>query len=314
MKAIVYDKSNSPDTLMVREVKKPFPRDNEVLVRIVATSINAADYRSIRMGIIPDGKIYGADIAGWVEATGKDVHMFKSGDAVFGDIADCGFGGFAEYVAVPEAALALKPAGVSFQDAAALPMAALTALQALRDQGQIRPGQTVLIYGASGGVGTFAIQLAKYFGAEVSAVCSTRNLEIAGSLGADRVIDYATEDALAGVQHYDLILAVNGNRLLSVYKRALTSNGIFVLVGGALSQVIKSMLFGKLISTGGKKMRFLKAKPCAKDLEFIIRLVEEGKIKPVIDRQYCLEETAAAMRYISQGHARGKVIISDNQP
>jgi len=312
MKAIVYDKSSSPDALVLREVEKPSPLNNEVLVNIVATSINAADYRSMRMGIIPKRKIFGADIAGIVEAAGKNVQKFKPGDAVFGDIAGSGFGGLAEYVAVPETLLALKPLEVSFENAAAVPMASLTALQGLRDLGQIRPEQSVLIYGAGGGVGNFAIQLANYFGAEVTAVCSPGNIELVGSLGADRVIDYTREDALKSGSRYDLILAVNGDRPLSVYKRALTPNGVLVVVGGGLSQVIKTLLFGKLMSTGGKKLRILRAKPSTKDLEFIIGLVEKGKIKPIIDRQFRLQDTAEAMRYLSQGHAHGKVIISDN--
>jgi 2-desacetyl-2-hydroxyethyl bacteriochlorophyllide A dehydrogenase len=309
MKAVVYEKSSSPDVLVIREVEKPVPNDNEVLVKIVAVSINAADYRSMRMGIIPKRKIFGADIAGRVEAAGKNIEKFKVGDEVFGDISGSGFGGFAEYVAVPESALAMKPARVSHEVAAALPMAALTALQGLRDQGNIQPGQKVLIYGAGGGVGTFAVQLAKTFGAEVTAVCSTRNVDLALSLGADHVIDYTREDFAESGKQYDLILGINGNRPLTVYKRALTPRGIFVMVGGSLSQVVKTMLFGKFMSLGGKKMRFLAAKPGPKDLALVIKLVEEGKIKPVIDRRYPLDETAKAMQYLSEGHACGKVVI-----
>jgi NADPH:quinone reductase-like Zn-dependent oxidoreductase len=309
MKAVVFEKSNSPEVLVYREVEKPVPNDAEVLIKIHAGSINAADYRSIQLGIIPKRKIFGADIAGTVEGIGKSIKKLKVGDEVFGDISGCGFGGFAEYVSVPENVLALKPAGVSFEDAAAVPMAGVTALQGLRDQGQIQSGQRVLIYGAGGGVGTFAVQLAKLFGAEVSAVCSIKNVDLAHSLGADHVIDYAEEDIFNRGEHFDLILAVNGNRPLSVYKRALAPRGIYVMVGGALSQVIPSLLFGTLLSIGGKKMRFLAAKPNPKDLEFLIQLVAEGKLKPVIDRCYPLPETAEAMRYISQGHARGKVVI-----
>jgi NADPH:quinone reductase-like Zn-dependent oxidoreductase len=292
-------------------VARPVPHNRQVLVRIVAVSINAADYRSLQMGIIPKRKIFGADIAGVVEATGANVHKFKIGDEVFGDISGCGFGGFAEYVSVPENALALKPAQVSFQDAAALPMAAVTALQALRDKGNIQAGHKVLIYGAGGGVGSFAVQLAKCFGAEVTAVCSTANVELVRSLGADHAVDYTKEDILESRQHFDLILAVNGNHPLSVYQRALTSNGVYVVVGGALSQVIKTMLLGGFMSIGNRKMRFLAAKPCARDLEFIVKLVEAGKVKPLIDRCYPLGDTAEAMRYLSQGHARGKVVITN---
>jgi 2-desacetyl-2-hydroxyethyl bacteriochlorophyllide A dehydrogenase len=309
MKAVVFDKSNSPVVLVIREVEKPVPNNNEVLVKIVAASINAADYRSMRMGIIPKRRIFGADISGQVEEVGKNINKFAIGDEVFGDISGCGFGGFAEYVAVPESVLALKPAGVSHEVAAALPMAALTALQALRDQGNIQPGQKVLVYGAGGGVGTFAVQLAKNFGAEVTAVCSPRNVELVRLLGANHVIDYNKEDFAEGGKQYDLILAINGNRPLTVYKRALAPRGIFVMVGGSLAQVVKTMLFGRFMSLGAKKMRFLAAKASTKDLEYIAKLVEDGKIKPVIDRRYPLAETAQAMQYLGEGHARGKVVI-----
>jgi len=310
MKAVLYDKSNSPDVLVVREVEKPVPQVNEVLVKIMAVSINAADYRSMRMGIIPKRKIFGADIAGVVEAAGKNTEKFKVGDEVFGDLASFGFGGFAEYVAVPERALALKPASVSFEDAAAVPMAAVTALQALRDKGHIKPGQAVLIYGAGGGVGSYAVQLAKYFGAEVTAVSSSTNAELVKSLGADIVIDYTKEDLKEVDRQFDIVLAVNGNRPLSFYRRVLSPNGICVMVGGSLSQVVKAMLFGAILSFGSRKIQILAAKPNAKDLEFIIKLVQEGKLKPVIDRRYPLQETAEGMRYLSEGHARGKVVIN----
>jgi len=309
VKAVVYDKRMSPDSLVVREVERPVPGDHEVLVKIFAVSVNAADYRSMQMGLIPKRKIFGTDIAGKVEAVGKNTQKLKVGDEVFGDTSGSGFGGFAEYVCVPENALALKPASVSFQDAAALPMAAVTALQALRDLGSIKPGQKVLIYGAGGGVGTFAVQLAKHFGAEVTAVCGTKNVELVRSLGADRVIDYTREDFAKSCERYDLLVAVNGNRSLPVYKRALAPGGVFVMVGGALSQVIGTLLFGPVMSIGGKKMRLLVAKPDPKDLEFVINLVVEGKVKPVIDRSYPLQDTAQAVRYARQGHARGKVII-----
>lgn len=309
MKAVVYERSNSPDALVLREIRKPIPTDNEVLVKIYAVSVNAADYRSMKMGIIPKGKIFGADIAGRIEAVGKNIKQFTIGDEVFGDISACGFGGFAEYVAVPESALALIPEGITFETAAAVPMAAVTALQALRDKGNIQPGQKVLVCGAGGGVGTFAVQLAKHFGAEVTAVCSERNVNMVQSLGADNVIDYTKSDFTKSSMLYDLVLAVNGKSSLSSFKRVLSPKGVFVLVGGALSQVIKSLLFGPFMSIGSKKMRSLSAKSNTKDLEFIIKLVEEGKLKSVIDRRYSLDETAEAVRYLSEGHARGKVVI-----
>jgi NADPH:quinone reductase-like Zn-dependent oxidoreductase len=310
MKAVVYDKKGLPDRLIYRDVEKPVPDNDEVLIKVVAVSANAADYRSMKMGLIPKRKIFGADIAGRVESAGKNIRQLKPGDEVMGDLAGFGFGGFAEYTVAPEKALILKPAKISFEEAAALPMAAITALQALRDKGNIQKGQKVLIAGSGGGVGTFAVQLAKYFGGVVTAVCSTGNVEQTSSLGADYVIDYTKEDFTRINRSYDLIIAINGNRSLSAYKRTLNPNGVYVMVGGALSQVFKSMLFGWLMSLGDKKMRFLAAKSNRKDLELIVKLVEEARIRPVIDRRYSLDKTADAIRYLSEGHARGKVVIN----
>ena len=310
MKAVIYDKKGSPDRLIYCDVEKPVPNDDEVLIKVISVSANAADYRSMKMGLIPKRKIFGADIAGRVESAGKNIRQFKPGDEVLGDLAGCGFGGFAEYAVAPEKALILKPAKISFEDAAALPMAAITALQALRVKGNIQKGQKVLIAGSGGGVGTFAVQLAKYFGGVVTAVCSSGNVELMSSLGADYVIDYTKEDFSKSHRSYDLILAINGNRSLPAYKRTLNPNGIYVMVGGALSQIFKSMLFGWLMSLGDKKMRTLAAKSSQKDLEFIVKLVEESRIRPVIDRRYSLDKTADALRYLSEGHARGKVVIN----
>lgn len=309
MKAVVYDKSASPDVLVYREVEKPSPGDNEVLVKIHAASMNAADYRSMKMGMIPKRKIFGSDIAGRIEAVGRNIRRFTVGDEVIGDISGCGMGGFAEYVAVPETPLAMKPAAVSFDTAAAVPLAAVTALQGLRNQGNIQSGQKVLIFGAGGGVGTFAVQLAKHFGAIVTAVCGEHNIPVVQSLGADLVLDYRKNDFTKIDQRYDLILVINGKNALSTYKRLMVPGGTCVVVGGSLSQVIKAMLFGGLMSIGSKKVRILAAKPNAKDLEMVIQLVAEGKVTPVMDRSYPLAETAEAMRYVSGGHAQGKVII-----
>jgi len=310
MKAVVYEKNGSPEVLHLRQVDKPVPASNEVLVKIHAASLNAADYRSIRMGNIPKSKVFGADIAGRVESAGCQALRFKAGDEVFGDLSGCGFGGLAEYAAVPENLLAKKPGGVTFEDAAALPMAAVTALQGLRDRGRVQVGHRVLVYGAGGGVGTYAVQLAKTFGAEVTAVCSPYNVELVRSLGADHVLDYTTQDFEKQGVKYDLILAVNGSQPLSAYRRALAPKGTLVIVGGGLPQLINGFLMGPLLSTGGRKIRLLAARPDAQDLEYVIKLVENGKIRPVIDRCYPLEGTPAAMQYLSQGHARGKVIIS----
>lgn len=309
MKAVVYDKKSLPEKLIYCEVDKPLPRENEVLIKVRAVSINAADYRSMKMGLIPGRKIFGADIAGTVESVGNNVRRFKPGDEVLGELASYGFGGLAEYVAAPEKALVLKPAIILFEAAAALPMAALTALQALRDKGHIQKGQKVLIAGSGGGVGTFAVQLAKYFGAEVTAVCSSNNLDQTRSLGADYVLDYTKEDFTKSDTRYNIIVAVNGNRPLVAYKRILTPGGIYVMVGGALPQIFRSLVFGWMMSFGSRKMRSLAAKSNINDLEFVAQLVKDGMIRPVIDRRYSLDKAADAMNYLSEGHARGKVVI-----
>ncbi len=311
MKAVVYNKKGSPDKLVYTDVEKLSPNDNEVLIKIYATSINATDYRSMRMGMIPKKKIFGADISGKVEVVGKNVQKFKPGDKVIGGLSDCGFGGFAEYAVATGKTLVSKPANISFEEAAAIPLAAITALQAMRNKSNIQKGQNVLIVGSSGGVGTFAVQLAKYFGAEVTAVCSTKNLEQMSALGADFIIDYTQEDFTKSDRRYDLILAVNGNYPIFAYKRILKQKGIYVMVGGAMMQIIKTFLFSKLLSLGSKKMYSLFAKSNQKDLEFVVKLVEEGKIKPVVEQCYPLNKTADAMRYVREGHARGKVVITN---
>ena len=310
MKALVYNKKGSPDKLVYQDVEKPKPGDNEVLVKVESVSVNAADYRPMKMGMIPKKKIFGADIAGKVELVGKNIHQFKVGDEVIGDLSDHGYGGFAEYAVAPEKTLVLKPASITFEEAAALPLAAVTALQALRNKGNIQKGQKVLIVGSAGGVGTFAVQLARYYGTIVTAVCGTKNVDQTSSLGADYVIDYTKENFTKNDERFDLILAVNGNYPLFAYKRALNPNGIYVMVGGGLIQIFKSIFFGWLMSFGSKKMRNLSAKSNQKDLEFIANLVENGKIKPVIEKQYSLEKAADAMHYVGKGHAQGKVVIN----
>ena len=322
MKAIVYTKYGPPEVLHLEEVKKPFLNENQVMVKVYAASINAGDWhlltadpfplRLMGTGLFkPKNTILGADIAGCVEAVGRNVKQFRPGDAVFGDIFGLGNGSFAEYVSVPESALALKPSNVSFEEAAAVPVAAVTALQGLRDQGHIQPGQRVLINGASGGVGTFAVQIAKAFGAEVTAVCSTRNLEMARSIGADHVIDYTKEDFTRNGRQYDLILAANGYHPLSAYKRALTPRGIYVFTGGLPAQIFQSLLLGPLMSkSDGRKMTSAMKKANPNDMLVIRDLLEGGKIKPIIDGCYPLSKTADAFRYFGNGHARGKVVIT----
>jgi NADPH:quinone reductase-like Zn-dependent oxidoreductase len=258
----------------------------------------------------PKYRIPGSEIAGRVEAVGGKVRQFRLGDEVFGDLSDCGRGGFAEYVCARENALALKPANISFEEDAAVPETALVALQSLRDIGQIKTGQQVLIYGASGGVGTFAVQIAKSFGAEVTGVCSTRNLDLVRSIGADHVIDYTREDFTRTGRRYDLIVATAGYRSIFDYKRALTPGGIYVAPGGSLAQIFQALLLGPFISmTGSRKLGSLLVKP-NKDLAFMKELIEAGKVKPVIDRRYQLSEAAEALRYYAEGHARGKVVIT----
>jgi len=310
MKAVVYNKKGVPDKLVYCDVEKPKPSDNKVLVQIVAVSVNAMDYRSLRMGMIPKKRIFGADIAGRVESAGKHIRQFKPGDEVIGDLSDHGSGGFAEYAVAPEKALTLKPANISFEEAAALPVAATTALRALRDRGNIQEGQKILIVGSSGGVGTFAVQLAKYYGATVTAVCSSRNVEQSLSMGADKVIDYTVEDFSKSGESYDLILAINGNSRLSDYKRMLNPGGRYIMVGGALSQIIRSIILGRFMSFGSRKMHILTVKSSQKDLEFLAKLAGDGKIKPQIERRYSLDQTAEAMRYLNEGHAQGKVVIN----
>lgn len=310
MKAIVYNKKSYPDKLVYCDVDKPVPNDNEVLIKMNSVSLNAADYRSMKMGLIPKRKIFGADIAGRVESVGKNISLFKPGDEVMGDLASYGFGGLAEYVTAPERALIIKPDQVSFEEAATLPMAAMTALQALRDKGDIQKGHKVLIVGSAGGVGTFAIQLAKYFETEVTAVCSSKNVQQTLSLGANNVIDYTKENFSKQDKRYEIILGINGNYPLLAYKKTLTSDGTYVMVGGSLSQIFKSLLFGWVLSFGSKKMKSLTAKANKTDLELLAKLLEKGIIKPVIDRRYSLDKTADAMDYLKQGHSTGKVVIN----
>jgi NADPH:quinone reductase-like Zn-dependent oxidoreductase len=322
MKAIICPKYGSPDVLQFKEVEKPAAKDNEVLVKIHAASVNMYDWHLLTADVFlvrlmggglfkPKKAIPGVDIAGRIEAVGSGVKQFRHGDDVFGDISPGSDGGFAEYASVPEKLLALKPDRMTFEEAAALPMAAVTALQGLRDQGKIEAGQKVLIQGASGGVGTFALQIAKAFGAEVTAVCSTRNLDQARTLGADHVIDYTREDFTMSGKQYDLIFAANGYHPLPAYKRALTPRGIYVMAGGTMAQIFQAMIMGSWMSKpGGRKMVGVTARPKQEDLNFIKGLLEAGKIVPVIDKRYPLMEAAEAFRYLGDGHARGKIVIT----
>jgi NADPH:quinone reductase-like Zn-dependent oxidoreductase len=322
MKAILYHNYGSPDVLKCEEVEKPTAEDDQVLIKVHAASLNAldshlrsADIFLVRLGgglLKPKDQRLGHDLAGRVEAVGRNVTQFQPGDEVFGT----GVGALAEYACAGEDAVVLKPTTVTFEAAATVPIAALTALQGLRDHGQIQPGQKVLIQGASGGVGAFAVQIAKLFGAEVTAVCRTRNLDMVRSIGADRAIDYTQEDFTRNGQRYDLILAVNGYHPIWAYRRALSPTGIFILVGASSAYLFKAMLqtmiLGPMFSrAGGQKMGFMgMAKINQKDLVLVKELLEARKVVPVIDSHYPLSEAAEAFRYYEEVHARGKVVIT----
>jgi NADPH:quinone reductase-like Zn-dependent oxidoreductase len=323
MKAIICPKYGSPDVLQLREVAKPAPQDDDVQIKIQAASINARDWRFMRAKPFfvrlmpgsmfhPKNIVLGVDFAGQVEVTGSKVEQFKPGDEVFGYMPTAsGRGTFAEYVCAKENLVAYKPTNLTYKQAAAVPLAAMTALQALRDSGNIRPGQKVLINGASGGVGTFAVQIAKAFGAEVTAVCSTRNLEMVRSFGANHVIDYRKEDFTQNGQHYDLIMAVNGCHPLSDYLRALKPEGIYVVVGGSMLQLFQAAINKKKVSkTGGQKISIVSLVQNQKDLMLIKELCESGKIMPVITACYPLNKTTEAFWYFEKVHPKGKVVVS----
>jgi 2-desacetyl-2-hydroxyethyl bacteriochlorophyllide A dehydrogenase len=320
MKAIVQTEYGSTQMLSLQEVDKPVVPDNGVLVRVHAASVNAGDWHLMRGtpflirlifgGLLkPKIKILGTDVAGRVEAVGKDVTQFQPGDEVFGSLSECGFGAFAEYVCATEAALVLKPANTSFEEAATVPGAALAALQGLRDFGLVA-GQKVLIVGASGGVGSFAVQIAKALGAEVTALCSTKKIDMVRSLGADCVIDYTQADVTHQGQHYDLIFDAAAYRSVFDYLPALTPEGTYVLVGGSTARFFQVMFLGPWISRlGPRKVKCLALKPDRADLIVLRDLIEAGKISPFIDRRYNLSEVPAAIRYLEQRQVRGKVAI-----
>ena len=321
MKAMLRDTYGSPDVLRVAEIEVPTPRADEVLVRVEATSINAADWRMLRADpflarldsglITPRNKILGSDVAGQVEGVGKDVSRFRVGDAVFGNLFELRGGAFAEYVAVPERLLLPKPVNLSFEQAAAVPMAAVTALWGLQSRGPMGPGKQVLIYGASGGVGTFAVQVAAALGADVTAVVSARNLELARALGADQVYDYASVDVAKIGTRYDLILAVNGYQSIWTYKQALCPDGHYVMAGGSAAQMFQAMVLGPLLSRkGGSQLGILSTRLSLQDLEIVRRLIEGGRVRPIIDRTYSFEQIPDAIRYMETGHARAKVVVS----
>ena len=320
MKAIVYYNYGSPDVLHLEEVDKPIPKDDDVLIKVHAASVNPLEWHFMRgkplfmrlavSGLLkPKNNILGVDIAGRVEEVGRNVMQFEPGDEVFGG-SDSG-GGFAEYVSVSENKLALKPTNITFEEAAAIPIAAITALQGLRDKGEIQSGQKVLINGAGGGVGTYAVQIAKSFGVDVTGVCSTEKLDTVSSLGADHVIDYTNEDFTKNGQRYDLIFDTAAYRSISDYKRTLSPEGIYVMIGGSMPLMFRVMFSGLWISmTGRKKFKILMAKINSEDLVILKELFEADNVATVTDRRYPLSEVAEAIRYLEEGHARGKIVIT----
>ena len=319
MKAIVYYKYGSPDVLKLAEFKKPIPTDDEVLIKIHAVSINGSDREALagkplyaRLGGLrkPGYPILGSDIAGRVERVGKNITQFQPGDEVFGEIPGY-HGGFAEFACAPEKTLARKPASLTFEQAAAIPQAGVLALLGIREKGQVQPGQHVLINGAGGGAGSFAIQLAKLHGAEVTGVDNTGKLEFIRSLGADHVIDHTRQDFTKIGKQYDLILDVIAHRSAFAYRRALKPNGTCFFVGGSVATLFQILLLGPWIRrTSGRNLRLLVVSQNNKDLIAITELCESGKIVPVIDKRYPFSQVPEALRYVAEGHAKGKVVIT----
>jgi len=321
MKAIVSKRYGPPSRLQLQEVENPIPKDNECLIKVHASSLNAADNEVQRGSIItrlqgplrPKHKIPGSDVAGLVEKVGKNVTQFQPGDNVVGDLFYAGFGAFAEYVCAPENVLTLKPASMTFEEASTYPQAAIIALQSLRGKRQIHPGQKVLINGAGGGMGTFGIQIAKYYDAEVTGVDSAKKLDMMRSIGADHVIDFRQEDYTKTGHQYDMIIDTVANRSLSDYKRALTSDGLFVMIGGSRRALLQAMFLAPLSTRNENKKLGINwwSKPFNKeDMDFMADLFEAGKVVPVIDRRYSLSEVPEALQYLEDGHVLGKVVIT----
>jgi NADPH:quinone reductase-like Zn-dependent oxidoreductase len=321
LKAITTHSYGSPDVLELEAVDEPVVKDDEVLVGVRAASVNPRDWHFLRglpyimrpVGLRrPKNGVLGSDVAGQVEAVGKTVTRFRPGDEVFAHVLA---GGFAEYTCIPEEVLGLKPANLTFEQAAAVPLAALTALQGLRDHGRIQPGQKVLIIGASGGVGTFAVQIARSFGADVTGVCSTRNVDMVRSIGADHVIAYTQEDFTQSGQKYDLVFQLAGTRSPSDCRRALTPKGTLVLSSGEsdgrwigpIDRIVKAVVLSPFVS---QRLGTFEAKQSKEDLQVLKELIESGMVSPVIDRTYPLSEMPEAIRYLEAGHARGKVVIT----
>lgn len=320
MKAMVRRTYGPPDVLRLEDVPRPRPGDGDVLVRVYAASANAGDWHLLRGTPLPFRlvaglrrprvRILGTDVAGRVEAVGRSVTRFRTGDEVYGELSRCGFGGYAEFVAAPESALAMKPVNLSFEEASALPTAGCTALQGLRAAGLLQPAGRVLIHGASGGVGTLAVQIARTLVSEVTAVCSTGNVNLMRSLGAVHVIDYTKDDFATQDHRYDAILAANGDRSIWDYRRALSADGRYVMTGGSNRQLAEALLLGRLLSLGRQQFRNVLVKPQPADLLTLTELCESGQLRPVIDRRFSLDQVGDAIRYLEDGHARGKLVVT----
>lgn len=325
MKAVVIEKYGLPERFPLQEIPKPVPTDDQVLVKIKASGVNFADSAFVKgtpliarffVGLLrPHNRVPGADFAGIIESVGMNVTGYKPGDAVFGFLSHDNFGAYAEYAVIEPASISPIPSNLTFEETAVVPQAAIVALQGLRDIGKIREGMNVLIYGASGGIGSFGVQIAKSYGTNVTGVCGPTNLGWVKDLGADMVIDYTRDDFTRSATKYDLILATAGFRTLSDYKRALSPQGMYVATGGKMKQIFQAMLLGPIVSEkGGRKLTNLAAKDSGEDLRFIKDLIEAGKVKPVIDKQFGFDEVADAIRYYSLGHTKGKVSISIDPP
>ncbi|MEM9775708.1 MAG: NAD(P)-dependent alcohol dehydrogenase [Chloroflexota bacterium] len=324
MKAIIYETYGTAEVLRITELPKPSPKENEVLIKVHATGLNRADWYMLtgrplmlraEAGLFrPKNPIIGSDVAGVVEAIGKNVTRFRVGDAVYGDLSEDGRAGLAEYACAPEDVLAHKPSALTFEEAAAVPMAAMTALQGLKDNGNIQAGQKVLINGASGGVGTYAVQIAKAMGAEVTAVCSTSKIDVVRQIGADHIIDYTQEDFTKSGKQYDLIFAPNGFHTLAEYRGSLTQTGTYVCAGGAFKQIFAAMILGGWATRGTQKqIKSYVQKPIKESLEEVTELIESGHIRPVMEQGFDIEEAADALRLLGQGSVTGKIVVNINQ-
>lgn len=309
MKALVYQKKNKETPLMHKEVATPKPKSSEILVKIKSCALNAADYRTLQLGMVPKSKILGTDFSGEIVDIGKEVSNYKIGDQIMGDLIESGFGGLAEYAIAYPQHITKKPSSLTDEIASALPLAGCTALHGIRDFGQLQTGQSILIVGSSGGVGSFALQLAKYYGGRITAICSTSNVSTAYKLGAQKVFDYKVDHIKTLNTQFDVILGINGHYSWRWYQKHLNPNGRCIMIGGSLRQLFTIMFFGPLLSIGSKKYKVLRSKSSSKDLEFLAELCVQGKIAPVISDIFTFDQADKAFEKLSTGRCQGKVVI-----